>query len=721
MAGFESGRRLGGPSVFDRQSRNLALTDPTLQAGIPLPGLRNIAPMIDVLIRRRAAGLAALALALPLFGAPAAAQAPAMAMPVAAPARNAGPFLSADQRENYIKAFIAVDAGRWDEARRLAQRGNDALANKLLRWLELQQPRSGFSFEDIAAFVDAHPDWPGQDIMVRRAEEALVDRTDDSVVLAWFALRGPITVDGAMRYAEALMRNNERTKAVALIRKTWVTGTFGAKQEKAFTVRYRPLLGPDDHNARLSYLLWERRYDEARRVMPLVDTGHRALADARMRLAKMSGGIDAALARVPANLVSDPGLIYERMRWRIRKRQEKAALDTVLNPPADLGRPDVWWNERELLARRAIADGRMSEAYRIVRDHRLTGGADLIEAEFMAGWIALRFTNDPKMALAHFTKLYDVARFPVTKARGAYWAGRAATAAKDPAGAQTWYKRAAAFPVAYYGQLALNQLDPAARAWPAPPAVTPADRQAFDTLEMTRAAKLMNELGQSDRVKPFIARLVTRATTPAQHVLTAELAQSFERPDLAVSSVKRSVQTAGVMLLELGWPVVQLPPGEEPERALVLATIRQESAFEPEAISRAGARGMMQLMPATARLMARATGQAGHSDHKLLADSNYNIRLGRSYMAHLLDDFDNSYVLALAAYNAGPGRVRQWMRDNGDPRKANVDVVDWVEMIPFDETRNYVQRVLENLQVYRQRLGVAQAAVAASPDLRRRW
>ncbi len=200
--------------------------------------------------------------------------------------------------------------------------------------------------------------------MVRRAEEALVDRTDDSVVLAWFALRGPITVDGAMRYAEALMRNNERTKAIALIRKTWVTGTFGAKQEKAFTVRYRPLLGADDHNARLSYLLWERRYDEARRVMPLVDTGHRALADARMRLAKMSGGIDAALARVPANLTNDPGLIYERMRWRVRKRQEKAALETLLHPPADLGRPDIWWNERELLARRAIADGRMSEAYR---------------------------------------------------------------------------------------------------------------------------------------------------------------------------------------------------------------------------------------------------------------------------------------------------------------------------------------------------------------------
>lgn len=678
--------------------------------------------MIDALIRRKAAGLAAFALALPLFGAPATAQAPAMAQtPAMAPARAAGALLNAEQREHYIKAFIAVDAGRWDEARRLAQRGNDPLANKLLRWLELQQPRSGFSFEDIASFIDAHPDWPGQDIMIRRAEEALVDRTDDSVVLAWFSLRGPITVDGAMRYAEALMRNNERAKAIALIRKTWATGTFGAKQEKSFTLRYRPLLGPDDHNARLSYLLWEGRYDEARRVMPLVDVGHRALADARTRLAKMSGGVDGALARVPASLINDPGLIYDRMRWRVRKRQEKAALDTLLNPPADLGRPDIWWNEREILTRRAIAGGRMSEAYRIVRDHRLSGGADLIEAEFLAGWIALRFTNDPKAALAHFTKLYDTARFPVTRARGAYWAGRAAAAAKDPATAQTWYKRAAAFPVAYYGQLAATQLDPAARTWPAAPAVTPADRQAFDKLEMTRAARLMNELGQSDRVKPFIARLVTRATIPAQHVLTAELAQSFERPDLAVSSAKRSVQSAGVMLLEFGWPMVQLPPGEEPERALVLATIRQESAFEAEAISRAGARGMMQLMPATARLMARATGQSvGHSDHKLLADSNYNIRLGRSYMSHLLDDFDNSYVLALAAYNAGPGRVRQWMRDNGDPRKSNVDVVDWIEMIPFDETRNYVQRVLENLQVYRQRLGVAQTA-ATSPDLRRRW
>jgi soluble lytic murein transglycosylase len=419
--------------------------------------------MIDAMIRRRAAGLAALALSLPLFGAPALAQLPPMAQPpIVAITRSAGgALLSPEQREHYIKAFIAVDAGRWDEARRLAQRGNDPLANKLLRWLELQQPRSGFSFEDIAAFIDAHPDWPGQDILIRRAEEALVDRTDDSVVLAWFALRGPITVDGAMRYAEALMRNGERAKAVALIRKTWTTGAFGAKQEKSFTQRYRPYLGNDDHAARLSHLLWEKRYDEARRVMPLVDAGHRALADARTRLSKMSGGIDSALAKVPANLVNDPGLIYDRMRWRVRKKQEKAALETLLHPPTDLGRPDVWWNEREILARRAINDGRMSEAYRIVRDHRMTSGADLLEAEFLAGWIALRFTNDPKLALAHFTKLYDTARFPVTKARGAYWAGRAAAAAKDPATAQTWYKRAASFPVAYYGQLAAGQLDQA--------------------------------------------------------------------------------------------------------------------------------------------------------------------------------------------------------------------------------------------------------------------
>lgn len=662
-------------------------------------------------------GTAALALAVGFTDKAARAQSPAMAQ--ATGARALQPPLSAEQREIYSKAFAAADAGNWDEVRRLADKGGNALANKVLRWIELQQPRSGASFEDLAAFIDANPDWPMQDVLMRRAEEALVERTDDSVVMAWFALRGPATVDGAMRYAEALFRANDRAKAIATIREAWRAGSFGSKQEAAFLKRYRQYLGYDDHAGRLDKLIWDGRYEEARRVTKLVDANTRALADARIRLATMSGGVEGAIKRVPANLRQDPGLVFERMRWRRRKGQVDGAMELIRHPPAHLGRPDLWWNERQFLARWAVSAGKTSEAYKIARDHRVTSGVGLTEGEFLAGWIALRYQNDGKTALKHFTKLHAAARFPVSQARGAYWAGRAAEAIGDRKAARAWYEKAASIPVTYYGQLAAEKLDAESRpGWPSTPKASPAERREFERSELTRVARLLNEVGAYGRVKPFLLRQVAKAKTPAEHGLAAEFALSLDRPDLAVSLAKRSSQLAGVLLPEYGWPTVPFVTGDTPERALIFATIRQESAFEAQAVSRAGARGMMQIIPATAKSVAKRLGLP-HSDHRLLNDPHYNIQIGRNYLAGLIDDYDGSYVLALAAYNAGPSRVRQWIQDNGDPRRADVDVIDWIELIPFDETRNYVQRVLENLQVYRQALGGSQVAQGIQRDLRR--
>ncbi|HEX2113606.1 MAG TPA: lytic transglycosylase domain-containing protein [Alphaproteobacteria bacterium] len=671
---------------------------------------------MDFVRRLLLGGTAALALSIATL--PAKAETPTVAQ-ISGGARAVAPVLTAEQREIYAKAFAAADAGRWDEVRRLSLQGKEALANKVLRWLELQQPRSGVAFEDLAAFIDANPDWPMQDILMRRAEEALVERTDDSLVLAWFALRGPSTSDGAMRYADALFRAGDRAKAIATIKEAWRSGGFGAKQEASFLKRYRQYLTSDDHVRRLDKMIWDGRYDEARRVMKLIDANTRALADARIRLANMSGGIDGALKKVPESLQKDPGLLFERMRWRRRKGQVDGALEIARNSPRDLGRPDIWWPEREYLARKAVSAGKMSEAYKIVRDHQLTGGSGLAEAEFLSGWIALRYQKDSKAALAHFTRLYENARFPVTQARGAYWAGRAAEAAGDKKAAQGWYHKAAQFPITFYGQLGLEKLEAGARPpWPTLPQATAADRRAFEQSELTRVARLLSELGAHDRVKPFIIRHVSTAKSPAQHALAGELALALDRPDLAVSAAKRSSQLAGVMLPEYGWPVSPNVKGDLPERALIHATIRQESAFEVQAISRAGARGMMQLMPATAKAVAKSLGLA-HSDHRLLNDPHYNIQIGRTYLGRLIDEFDGSYVLALAAYNAGPARARQWMRENGDPRRANVDVIDWIELISFEETRNYVQRVLENLQVYRQVLGDPQRSQGIGRDLRR--
>jgi soluble lytic murein transglycosylase len=458
------------------------------------------------------------------------------------------PILTADQRQIYDRAFDALEKGRVDEARRLANEGKDRLASKVFRWAELQQPRSGASFEDIAAFIDANPTWPNLDTLSRRAEEALVDRTDDSVVLAWFALRGPTTPDGAMRYIEALQRSGNRAKALELIRDAWSRYSFGAAQESAFLKRYRQHLDGNDHIRRLDRLIWDGRREDARRQLARVNDDWKALGDARLKLQAVAGGIDSALRKVPAHLSQHPGLMFERMRWRRKKNQEEGAREMLRDAPKDLGRPDIWWNERAYLARRSVSAGRMKEAYAIVKDHGLTGGAGLTEAEFMAGWIALRFLDQPEPALAHFQRLHEAARFPVTQARAAYWAGRAAAAKSDVKGSQDWFERAAVHSTTYYGQIAATALE-AGRRVPAlsTPAPSAEERQAFERSELVRAARLLHEADQPLRVKAFVTRLVLNAKTPGEHTLASELATRMGRADLAVSAAKRSAQVAGVV------------------------------------------------------------------------------------------------------------------------------------------------------------------------------
>jgi len=633
------------------------------------------------------------------------------------------PVLNARQRELYTQAFAAIEAGRWEAARTLLARGDHPVANKLFRWLELQLPRSGIAFEDIVQFVDQNPDWPSLETISRRAEEALLDRpSNNTLVLAWFGTRNPLTPDGAMRFADALSAAGERERALRVVREHWVSGTFNEVQHKRWLERYRGMLEPQHHAAKLDRLVWDGKAEEARRVFPLVPPERRTLADARLRI-RAGGNVEAQAKRVPESLANDPGLIYDRVRAFRRANREAAAREAMRNLPRDLGRPDIWWNERAVLARRSILAGDAAEAYRLVRDHRMaqSHGANFLEAEFLAGWVALRRLNDAKGAQTHFERVHEAARFPVSRARGAYWIGRALEAQNQMAAANDWYNRAAAFHTTYYGQLGAARSKSAVRpTWPGPILATAEDRQAFARNEAAIAARILLETREKpERVRPFLVRLASVARTPGQHALVAEFAHQLGRNDLAVVVAKRSAQAAGVQLHDLGWPVLPMA-GERPERALTYAIIRQESQFEPEVVSSAGARGLMQLMPATARGVAKAENTLGtHSDAKLFEPA-YNIRLGRSYLASLVDDFGGSYVLAIASYNAGPGRAREWMRNFGDPRQPDVDVVDWIEMIPFEETRGYVQRVMENLQVYRRNIAPTQSAFDIERDLRRR-
>lgn len=635
------------------------------------------------------------------------------AAPVAPAARDASialgqrtlpPLLEPGQREIMRRAFAASRAGRWDEANTIA--AAVPLGAKIVRWLDIQ--RGNYGFDAITDFMEENPTWPLQDSLIRRAEEAIAGSGDDTRVRVWFAGRTPTTGSGALRLADAFERTGERERAASLVREAWRDMNLGERIEQEMSQRLGHHLTAADRWSRVDRLIWERRFAEAMRHVSTLDPGRRTLAEVRMKLARETSDAADAVKTVPAALARDPGLAFERARFNRRSGFEDEALAIHRQAQPPYGRPEIWWREREFFTRRLLREGRDGDALALVSRHGLgpEHGQAFTDALFLEGWIALRRADEPKRALASFVRLHEIARFPVTLARAAYWAGRASEAAGDPAQARSWYLKAAGYSVAYYGQLAQLRLPADARPMiGGVPAPSREERARIERSELARAARLLADIEEHDRVKHFVRRMVDVAENPVQHRAVAQFAIALGRPDLAVSAAKRSAQRAGVMLPDEGWPTISTPQAGTPERALVLATIRQESAFEVDAVSSAGARGLMQLMPQTARGVALKLGRNDHTTIRLTADPHYNMTLGQTYLAGLLNDYDGSYLLALAAYNAGPGRAAQWIRDNGDPRSSGVDPIDWVEMITIEETRNYVQRVIENVQVYRRKLG----------------
>lgn len=610
-------------------------------------------------------------------------------------------ILSAADREIGRKAFQEAAAGRFDAARRVAASAKEPMIAQLIRWLWLQTANSGAGFEEIAMFIDSKPDWPAREAMLRRAEEAIDGSIPDGRILGWFDAHPPETGLGLLRLGETLLRLGRDADAFPVMRRAWVDGNLSLRDEKVLWAEFGQRFSAADNAARTDRLLWDGNIEAARRMLPRLDPDSRLLAETRIALANNVPGAEKMVAALPAHLREDGGLNYDRLRWQ-RKRGMNDGVEALLyNAPDDLGRAEKWWVERHFRARKALVEGRISEAYRLAAGHGLKGGGSMADAEWLAGWIALRLLQEPKTALKHFTALQDTVRFPISLSRAAYWLGRTHMALGDAEKARRFYEQAAQHGTTFYGQIAAHELD-AKRPLNLPDEIQPTAEQArqFQRREVVRAAQILVELDQEDRLRPFIMRLVSTAKTPEEHKLVAQLARNLRRVDLAVASSKRSARQ-GVTLLYEAYPLVEpMLRVDEPETALVLALSRQESEFNQTAISPVGARGLMQLMPATAKGVAKEL-KLGFDQGQLTRNASYNVQLGSHYLKGLLRNWDNNFVLALASYNAGEARVRRWIQDWGDPRQPNVDVIDWIELIPFSETRNYVQRVLEGVQVYR--------------------
>ncbi|HEV7370983.1 lytic transglycosylase domain-containing protein [Arenibaculum sp.] len=635
----------------------------------------------------------------------------------AAPAR-ASATLSAQDVAAYRAAFAAAEAGRWADARLLGSRAAEPLPAKVLAWMEMAHPDGGTDFRVITAFLSDNPHWPNLAALRRNAEAAMPATLDRREVAAWFERFPALTGTGVIRHADALVATGAPAQAATLVRDRWIDGNFTPDEERELLRRFGGFLTAADHAARLDRLVWDGNAGAARRMYPVVDAGWKALAEARLALTGARPGVDGLIRAVPDRLREHPGLLYERLRWRRRKDLEDGALEIIRAKPAELGRPAAWWSEQHILARRAIERGDYALAYRLAAEHGQRDGLPFAQAEFLAGWLALRFLDRPEDALRHFHSLYENVGSPISLSRGAYWAGRAAEALRRPDEATRWYGLAAQHVTTFYGMLAAERLSHGGPLrLPAEPAPSAEAEAAFAGRELVRIARMLNQISpETDREGPFLRRLGLDAANAEEHALISRLALDLSRPDLAVWTGKQGAQNA--IVVADGYPVIDMPRPGVPDPALVHALIRQESTFDRRAVSPVGARGLMQLMPGTAREVAGKLGLT-HSNVRLTDDPEYNITLGNWYVQNLLDRFNGSYVLATAAYNAGPSRVQGWLRQFGDPRAEGVDVIDWIEMIPIYETRNYVQRVMEGMYVYRARLNGGTYRLTLGDDLRR--
>ncbi|HEV8680445.1 MAG TPA: lytic transglycosylase domain-containing protein [Stellaceae bacterium] len=632
-----------------------------------------------------------------------------LAAPIASP--------RADSDGAALSAIAAARGGDWAQAYSQVGQSRDPLAAKIVHWLDYTRSSPGGRFAEIAGFIEENPDWPHQKVLLRRAEEALSGE-DDNTAADWLKRHPPVSGAGRARAAEILINRGDVTAGTAALRAAWIDGDFTAAGERALAARFTATLRPEDHQKRLDQLLWDGNAEAARRLLPLVPADYRAAAEVRLALAADAKNAEALLAQVPAALRTDPGIAFDEARWRRKKDSLDAAAQLLLAHPDNPVRPAAWWAERIVVARRLLAGGFNDLAYRLVQQHAAADGNIDAEAEFLCGYIALRHRKDAALAFDHFAHMLARVTTAYAKARAAYWGGRAAATAGKPELAAKWFAAGAEHMSTFYGQLAAHQLGRDAPPRPVPEPRPDATALArFNAEELVRAAQLFFAAGDRNRALVFLLRMAERAKTPLDFAMLASLAESHGRVDQAIAVARRAID-AGMPLMVRGYPITALPEGGIAERPLLLAIVRQESAFAPDALSRAGARGLMQLMPATAAGVARKL-EVPFSLDRLTTDGLYNVTLGRSYLERLIDEFGGSYALAIAAYNAGPGRVRQWLREYGDPRGRDITMVDWIEMIPFGETRAYVQRVMENLQIYRGQSGTNAAAFSLVADLAR--
>ncbi len=612
-------------------------------------------------------------------------------------------------------AFEAIADKRANDALRAISGNGNTLLSDVVTGLAMGLDDSPFDFNSASQFLQTHTYWPESDrkAIARQAEAKIDGSVDPQTLLAFFQIYPAQTGDGFMRYVDALAATRQTQKIAAAVRNHWREDNMGEDEQRTFLERFGSSLTGADTFYRLDRVLWDKQYEQAERLYPMLSPGVRALAEARMALSKNSSAAPTLVQRVPQTLQRDPGLLFERTRYRRKKDDMAGAYEMIRLAGNRLGKPEKWWDERNVVARDLLSTDSYQAAYHVVASHGADKGQEFSDAEFMAGWIALRFLNNPTTALAHFQRLNSNATAPITFARAAYWMGRATQALGQADAAQSWFARAATFGTTYYGQLAAARLYPTSQISAIAPAIPSDAVSAFQSHPLAQIVQALADTGIKKVAERFALAYANAATQENEFRLMAGLALQMNMPDVAVKVAKAAAKKQFALPVE-GYPVLNImEPGIAP---LGHAITRQESQFDARIASSSNAQGLMQLLPSTAKHVANKANLS--VDPTDLYNPEVNVQLGCAYLEELQGNFNGALPLVIGAYNAGPGRMREWLGKLGDPRGQDVDtVVDWVERIPFNETRNYVQRVMEALQLYRAKLAGGTAILGINRDL----
>ena len=606
------------------------------------------------------------------------------------------------------KSIQSMEKGQWTTALKNSKKAKDKSIYNFIQWRHLLTTGNQATFYDYMTFIQNNKHYPRISRIKYLAEQKLsTDKISPKKIINWFGVDEPLSGYGMLVLGESFIQTGDNEKGIALIKRGWITAELSRASMKSLSKKYRKYLDSKDYINRADYLAWENKYWDLKRMLPYLPKDYQLLYTARQILMSKSYGVDQAIKNVPQKFKNDAGLNHDRLKWRRKRGRIDSSLEilsSIKNNKDYLVRPDKWWVERAIMSRALIYKNKYETAYKVASQHSLDKGSEFAEAEWLSGWIALSFLNDPILAVDHFNNFYQNVSYPISLARGAYWLGRSYEKIGDKRQSEDWYREATKYLTTYYGQLAFLKINPSQNFELEEQADVEDDyRKYFYNKELVKITHLLNELNKDKYTKNILRHLANDNIASGSEILAAELATNISRYDFAIQ-VSKLASYEKRFHNTFNYPIISVPQyvnGRKiPETAFILSLIRQESEFDMRANSHVGAQGLMQIMPYTAKLVAKQA-KLPYSKSRLTSDPEYNINLGSHYIAGLILQYDGAYPFATAAYNAGPKRVKHWKKINKDPQKKQIDFVDWVELIPFKETRNYVQRVMENYNVYR--------------------